>query len=107
MKPSRKEILSYIQGMIEELSHDWDYSRAVTPESMLFTELGLESLDVVVLGTTIQEHYQFQMPFAEFLVEIGQRERRDLSIAELVDFVDEHLNRAELREIAPATRLNQ
>jgi acyl carrier protein len=103
MKPSRKEILDYVRGMIEELSHDWDYSRAVTPDSMLFTELGLESLDVVVLGTTIQEHYQFQMPFAEFLAEIGQRERRDLSIAELVDFVDQHLNHAELRDIAPAT----
>jgi len=106
MKPSRKEIADYILRMIEELSHDWDYSRAVTPESLLFTELGLESLDVVVLGTTIQEHYQFQMPFAELLVEIGQREKRDLSIAELVDFVDRHLN-ANLSEAAPVTGLSQ
>jgi acyl carrier protein len=106
MKANRTEIQGYVLATIEELSHDWDYASAVTPDSLLFTELGLESLDVVVLGTAIQEHYRFQMPFAEFLAEIGQREHRDLSIAELVDFVDKHLN-ADLREVASATRLDQ
>jgi acyl carrier protein len=57
----------------------------------LFTELGLESLDAVVLGTAIQEHYQVQMPFAELLADIGEKQR-DLSIAELADFVSQHLN---------------
>jgi len=55
----------------------------------------LESLDAVVLGTTIQEHFQQPLPFAELLSEIG-REQRDLSIRELVDFVDQHLNRVPL-----------
>ena len=105
MKPSRERILEYVLKMIQELSQDWDYSSAITPDSLLFTELGLESLDVVVLGTAIQEHYQFQMPFAEFLAELG-RERRDVSIAELVNFVDKHLN-GDIREAAPVTRLSQ
>jgi len=105
MKPSRERILEYVLKMIQELSQDWDYSSAITSDSLLFTELGLESLDVVVLGTAIQEHYQFQMPFAEFLSELG-RERRDVSIAELVTFVDKHLNR-DIRESAPVTRLSQ
>lgn len=105
MKRSRQEILDYVFRTIEELSQDWDYACAVTPNSLLFTELGLESLDVVVLGTAIQEHYQFQMPFAEFLAELG-REQRDLSIAELVDFVDKHLN-ADMSEVAPVSRLSQ
>jgi len=55
--------------------------------------LGFESLDAVILGTSIQEHYQTQMPFAELLSEIGQQQR-DLSINELVDFVDRHLGPA-------------
>ena len=105
MKVSRKEILDYVLRTIEELSHDWDYSSAITPDSLLFTELGLESLDVVVLGTTIQERFQFHMPFAEFLAELG-RERRDVSIAQLVDFVDKHLN-ANTCEAAPVTGLSQ
>jgi acyl carrier protein len=92
MNTGRGELLDYVLRTIEELSRDWDYSRPVGPESLLFTELGLESLDVVVLGTAIQEHYKFQMPLAELLSDVGPRERRDLSIAELVDFADRYLN---------------
>lgn len=92
MKASRAEILDYVVRTIEELSQDWDYSREVGAQSLLFTELGMESLDVVVLGTAIQEHYQFQMPLAELLAEVGQRANHDLSISELVDFTDLHLN---------------
>lgn len=105
MSHSRLDILNYVLRTLEELAHDWDYSEPVTPDSLLFTQLGLESLDVVVLGTAIQEHYQFHMPFAEFLSELG-REQHDVSIAELVDFVDKHLN-ASIHEDASAARMTQ
>ena len=92
MKAPRTEILEYVLRTIEDLSQDGDYTREVGPQTLLFRELGMESLDVVVLGTAIQEHYQFQMPFAELLADVGQRASHDLSISELVDFVDLHLN---------------
>ncbi|HUK18943.1 MAG TPA: acyl carrier protein [Bryobacteraceae bacterium] len=90
MRPNRQEILAYLLQTMGDLTQDWDYSEPVKPESLLFTQLGFESLDAVILGTAIQEHYQTQMPFAELLSEIGQQQR-DLSISELVDFVDRHL----------------
>ena len=90
MRPSRQEILDYLLQKMGELTQDWDYPDPVRPESKLFTELGFESLDAVVLCTAIQEHYQTPMPFAELLAEIGQ-EQRDLSIDELTDFVHTHL----------------
>jgi len=90
MRPSRQEILDYLLQKMGELTQDWDYPDPVSPESKLFTELGFESLDAVVLCTAIQEHYQTPMPFAELLAEIGQQQR-DLSIKELTDFVDTHL----------------
>ena len=90
MRPSRQEILDYLLQKMGELTQDWDYPDPVGPESLLFTELGFESLDAVVLCTAIQEHYQTPMPFAELLAEIGQQQR-DLSINELTDFVDTHL----------------
>jgi phosphopantetheinyl transferase/acyl carrier protein len=90
MRPSRQEILDYLLQKMGELTEDWDYPDPVRPESLLFTELGFESLDAVVLCTAIQEHYQTPMPFAELLAEIG-RQQRDLSIKELTDFVDTHL----------------
>ena len=91
MEIGRQDILEYILKTLQDLSRDWDYSQPVGPESWLFTELGLESLDAVVLGTAIQEHYRKPMPFGEFLSEIG-RDQRDITVAELVDFVYSHIN---------------
>jgi len=91
MTPRRREILNYLLQKMGELTQDWDYAEPVSPESQLFTELGFESLDAVVLCTAIQEHYNTQMPFPELLADIGQQQR-DLSIAELAEFVDTHLN---------------
>ena len=90
MKPSRQEVLNYLLQTMEQLTQDWDYTEAVNPASLLFTELGMGSLEAVVLCTAIQEHYHAQMPFAELLAEIGQQQR-DLSINELADFVVTHL----------------
>jgi acyl carrier protein len=90
MRPSRQEILDYLLHTMQDLTQDWDYAEPVSAESLLFTEVGLESLDAVILGTAIQEHYQTPMPFAELLAEIGEQQR-DLTINELVDFVDTHL----------------
>jgi hypothetical protein len=55
----------------------------------------MESLDLVVLGTALQERYG-RMPFAEFLAEIGQRpvRERDISVGELVAFVCRNSPRA-------------
>jgi acyl carrier protein len=89
--PSGQEIQNYVLSVLQELAKDWDYSEAVGPESRLFTGLGFESLDAVVLGTAIQEHYQQEMPFAALFASIGQRDTHDLTIAELVQFVQTHL----------------
>ena len=88
---SQQQVLDYILETVQNLCQDWDYADPVGPDSLLFTELGLESLDAVVLGTAIQEHYQTQMPFAELLAEIGQQQR-DLSITELAEFTHRHVN---------------
>jgi acyl carrier protein len=102
MRPSRQEILDYLLRTMQDLTQDWDYAEPVSAESRLFTEVGLESLDAVILGTAIQEHYQTPMPIAELLAEIGEQ-RRDLTINELVDFVDTHLG-AQVPEAVSARR---
>jgi acyl carrier protein len=103
MRETRQQILDYVLQTVQELCQDWDYAEPVGPESLLFTGLGLESLDAVVLGTAVQEHYQVQMPFAELLADIGEKQR-DLSIAELADFVAQHLNGAAPPKASPERR---
>lgn len=84
--PAQVEISRYIFDQIERLSQDWDYDQPVTLESRLFGELGMESLDAVVLATSLQEHFGKQMPFAELFAEIGEKQC-DLSVGELIAFV--------------------
>jgi acyl carrier protein len=87
MKTTHDDVLEYVSQLLRDLGRDWDYQDAITGETLLFRELGFESLDIVVLGTAVQEHYGCQMPFAELFTDIGNRGTRDLSVAELVAFV--------------------
>ena len=84
------QILAELLAMIDELAGDWEYDGEVTPDTYFLADMGLESLDLVVLGTMIQQRYG-RLPFAEYLAEIGQRpvEDRDVTIAELVVFIAE------------------
>jgi acyl carrier protein len=91
MSVTRDQIQEYILNKLVELSKDWDDQNEIGPGSLIFTELGYESLDAVVLGVAIQEHFGRQMPFAELFAELGKHQR-DLSVSELVDFVYGNLN---------------
>lgn len=92
MGKTRDQIQEYVLSKLVEVSQDWGDPSEISPRSLLFSELGFESLDEVVLGVAIQEHFGCQMPFAELFAELGEQQR-DLSIAELVDFVYQHVNR--------------
>jgi acyl carrier protein len=62
-------------------------------ETRFFADLGLASIDAVVLGEAIQRHFDRPVPFAELMADLGRRERRDLVIGELIDFLRVHLLR--------------
>ena len=85
------QILAELLGMIDELAGDWEYDGPVRPDTYFLADMGLESLDLVVLGTMIQQRYG-RLPFAEYLAEIGERpaEERDVTVAELVTFIGDH-----------------
>lgn len=87
---SAQDVEEYITKKILDLSKDWDYDDPITPTSKLFGELGMESLDVVVLAIAIQEHFRQPMPFAELFADIGQSQR-DLTIEELTKFVSDQV----------------
>ena len=92
MKKSREEILADVMLLLRRLADDWEYSGDVTQDTYFFADMGLQSLDVVVLGTAVQENYGQVLPFPKLFAEIGQRELRDISVGEWVDFIYKHLN---------------
>jgi acyl carrier protein len=68
-----------------------EYSGAIDAETRFFADLGLASIDAVVLGETLQEHYARPLPFGDLMAELGHRENRDLTIGELANFLGKHL----------------
>ncbi len=86
-----QQVLAEVLEMVEELAGDWEYDGEIGPDTLFLADMGLESLDLVVLGTVVQQRYG-RLPFAEYLAEIGERpvEERDVTIGELVAFIAAH-----------------
>ncbi|HET8979434.1 MAG TPA: acyl carrier protein [Solirubrobacteraceae bacterium] len=86
-----RQVLESILALLEELKGDWEYDGEIGPGTRFIADLGLESLEIVVLATMIQQEYG-RLPFPAFFDEIGRRpvEDRDVTVAELVTFVCEH-----------------
>lgn len=98
MATHEPQILDGITETIAELASDWEYENPVTTETYLFGDLGFESLDLVVLGASLQEKYG-RLPFAELLAEIGQRENQDISVGELATFISKHAGKPVTGEV--------
>jgi acyl carrier protein len=94
MITTQAKLLDDVLVLISQLAGDWDSSGIISVETRLLADLEMESLDLVVLGTSLQERYG-RLPFAEFLAELGQRpvEERDVSVGELVAFISRHSTR--------------
>lgn len=86
--------------LLEQLSEDWDYDEEITGATWLFSDLGFQSLDAVVLGNTLQERFGRPIPFADLLVDIGQRSVNDVTVDEWVDFTTKSLQSYELEQIS-------
>lgn len=86
------EVLHGVLALLGELKEDWEYEETIDPETRFIADLGLESLEIVVLATMIQQKYG-KMPFPVLFDEIGQRpiDDRDVTVGEVVAFVSEHL----------------
>ncbi len=69
-----------------------EYSGPIGPETRFFADLGLASIDAVVLGEALQAHYGRALPFGELLADLGRRADRDLCIGELAAFLHRHLS---------------
>jgi acyl carrier protein len=85
------QVMEGILELLSEAQGDWEYEGEIGPDTRFVAELGLESLEIVVLSTMVQQRYG-RLPFPQFFDEIGQRpvDQRDLSVAELAAFVCEH-----------------
>ena len=92
----RQERAGWGAKVIDRLSHDLrrafpdrDYSGEVGPQTRLFADLGLASIDAVVLAERIEQFYGRRLPFGPFLAGLRARGADDLVLGELVEFLQQ------------------
>lgn len=88
---SSQEVMAYLSDLLQNFNGR-EYSGPIGPDTLFFSELGMMSIDAVVLGETVESHYRQKFPFPRFLAALAQRGAEDMSIGELAEFLAEHLN---------------
>jgi acyl carrier protein len=86
-----QQIMSDLAGILGHF-HGREYGGQITPQTMFARDLGLASIDAVVLGETIELHYRRKLPFGQFLAELGRTGARDIEVGALAAFLCGHFN---------------
>src|SRR3954468_20657419 len=66
---TREEILQEVLYLLSSVVQDWEFDGALDANTRLFADLAFESLDLVVLGAKIQEHFGQSFPFPQLFAE--------------------------------------
>jgi len=85
------QIMADLAGILRNF-HGREYGGEITPKTRFSAELGMASIDAVVLGETIELHYEQKLPFNQFIAELGRQEARDIEVGQLATFLHKHLN---------------
>ena len=88
--PSESQILADVAGLLGQLRGD-EFSGGIGPGTRFFADLGLASIDAVVLGEALERHYGRPLPYGELMADLGRRTDRDMTIGELVAFLGRSL----------------
>ena len=88
----RDQVLGDLADILRNF-HGREFSGEIGPRTRFFADLGLASIDAVVLGETIEEHYGRKIAFNDFMADLGRRAVRDIALGELAAFLERELNR--------------
>ena len=84
-------ILADLGAVVRRTFPDRDFSAPVAAGTRVFADLGLASIDVVVLAERLERHYGRKLPFGAFLKGLRDRGADDLKVGELVAFLQQQV----------------
>ena len=94
MKPMRSEIEDAIVGILASEDEGWAVKQSqIVPDARLVSDLGLDSQDVLHLMASINMRFRRRFLFNKLVVKDAEaREYVDVTVRQLVDFVDENFD---------------
>ncbi|WP_299566494.1 hypothetical protein [Enterovirga sp.] len=83
---------------LRELLRDFngkEYSEEIGPKTLFFADLGMVSIDAVILAETLETRHGRRFAFGEFLADLRRRGVRDIAVGDLVAFLHEQMSHSE------------
>lgn len=90
---TEKRLLDDILNILEKIlpCYENQFEKNMNLETLLGADLGMKSIEFVKLLDSIQNLYgKFDLPFEDLFMQDG-RNVRDITIADVVDFLKKHL----------------
>lgn len=87
---NQEQILEDLAGLVRNFQGR-EYSGDIGPHTLFFGDLGMVSIDAVVLREMLEQRYGRKFPFHLFLAELSQRGAQDLELGELARFLHQEL----------------
>jgi acyl carrier protein len=84
-------ILADLAAVVRRAFPDRDFPDAVGMDTRVLGDLGLASIDVVVLAEQLGTFYGKRLPFGAFLKGLRDRGADDIELGELVGFLQAHV----------------
>lgn len=91
--PTRADVEGALAALIRNFEGR-EYLGTLGPATLLFADVGLTSIDAVVLGEKIQDRFGRALPFPRFIAELREQGAEDVPFGQLAAFVFESLNAA-------------
>ncbi len=89
--PQHTDLYADLAAAVRSAFPDRDFSAEVGPNTRVFADLGLASIDVVVLAEHLEKRFGRKLPFGPFLAELRAKGADDLEIGEVVAFLWKHV----------------
>jgi acyl carrier protein len=88
---SASDILTDLAEVVRQTFPDRDFPDRVDLTTRAFADLGLASIELVVLAERLDAHFGRRLPFGAFLKGLRDRGADDLELGELVAFLQKHV----------------
>jgi acyl carrier protein len=90
---TQEQIVKDLGNLLREFNGK-EYSGDIGPKTLFFGDLGLVSIDAIILAETLERFYECTFPFGQFLFEIEREGVRDIELGELAAFLRRHMIRS-------------
>ena len=88
---STEELLADLADVVRQTFPDRDFPEPVGLSTRVFGDLGLASIELVVLAERLDAYFGRRLPFGTFLKGLRDRGAEDLEVGQLVAFLQQHI----------------